>query len=115
MYNYFYIMTMAEQANQINAMMGVAMGVLVFEIHGHGKPCPYGKSIIPQRVDGVQFRGLVGGQVAEEDADAHRHTEAEEDGPHGGGGVEGNAAGAHARHQHAAQENDFSPPFWRHA
>ena len=29
MYNYFYIMTMAEQANQINAMMGVAMGVLV--------------------------------------------------------------------------------------
>ncbi len=29
MYNYFYIITMAEQANQINAMMGVAMGVLV--------------------------------------------------------------------------------------
>ena len=29
MYNYFYITTMAEQANQINAMMGVAMGVLV--------------------------------------------------------------------------------------
>ncbi len=29
MYKYFYIMTMAEQANQINAMMGVAMGVLV--------------------------------------------------------------------------------------
>ena len=29
MYQYFYIMTMAEQANQINAMMGVAMGVLV--------------------------------------------------------------------------------------
>ena len=29
MYNYFYIMTMAEQANQINGMMGVAMGVLV--------------------------------------------------------------------------------------
>ena len=29
MYNKFYIMTMAEQANQINAMMGVAMGVLV--------------------------------------------------------------------------------------
>ena len=29
MYDYFYITTMAEQANQINAMMGVAMGVLV--------------------------------------------------------------------------------------
>ena len=29
MWNYFYITTMAEQANQINAMMGVAMGVLV--------------------------------------------------------------------------------------
>ena len=29
MYNYFYITTMAEQANQINGMMGVAMGVLV--------------------------------------------------------------------------------------
>ena len=29
MYNYFYIITMAEQANQINGMMGVAMGVLV--------------------------------------------------------------------------------------
>jgi len=28
-YEYFYIITMAEQANQINAMMGVAMGVLV--------------------------------------------------------------------------------------
>ena len=28
-YEYYYIMTMAEQANQINAMMGVAMGVLV--------------------------------------------------------------------------------------
>ena len=28
-YMYFYVMTMAEQANQINAMMGVAMGVLV--------------------------------------------------------------------------------------
>ena len=29
MWNYFYITTMAEQANQINGMMGVAMGVLV--------------------------------------------------------------------------------------
>ncbi len=29
MWDYFYITTMAEQANQINAMMGVAMGVLV--------------------------------------------------------------------------------------
>ena len=29
MYNDFYITTMAEQANQINGMMGVAMGVLV--------------------------------------------------------------------------------------
>ena len=29
MYNKFYITTMAEQANQINGMMGVAMGVLV--------------------------------------------------------------------------------------
>ncbi|USF27285.1 Macrolide export ATP-binding/permease protein MacB [Firmicutes bacterium ASF500] len=29
MYNQFYVTTMAEQANEINAMMGVAMGVLV--------------------------------------------------------------------------------------
>ncbi len=29
MWEYFYITTMAEEANQINAMMGVAMGVLV--------------------------------------------------------------------------------------
>ena len=29
MYQYYYIMTMAEQANSINAMMGVAMAVLV--------------------------------------------------------------------------------------
>lgn len=29
MWDYFYITTMAEQANQINGMMGVAMGVLV--------------------------------------------------------------------------------------
>ncbi len=29
MYDYFYITTMAEQANMINGMMGVAMGVLV--------------------------------------------------------------------------------------
>ena len=29
MYSYFYITTMAEQANQLTAMMGVAMGVLV--------------------------------------------------------------------------------------
>ena len=61
------------------------------------------KSVIPQRVDGIEAGRLVGGQVAEEDADAHAHAEGDADGAQGGHGGEGGAA-AHLGSHHAADE-----------
>ena len=50
-----------------------------------------GVSIIPQRIDGVQHRGLFGGEVSEGDADARGDTEGHQDrrnaGADGDGGV----------------------------